>query len=98
MHVIQQRIVSECMYKPGTGMYYLLAFRISNEAGKQRKAGKVPQVSNMEVGARAISEKDKIKSTLFFMLQSKPVFCLKFFSALRGLSHRRGHVLRSFVT
>ena len=33
-----------------------------------------------------------------FMLQSKPVFCLKLSSALRGLSHRRGHVLRSFVT
>ena len=32
----------------------------------------------------------------FFMLQSKPVFCLKLSSALRGLSHRRGHVLRSF--
>ena len=27
----------------------------------------------------------------FFVLQSKPVFCLKLSSALRGLSHRRGH-------
>ena len=33
-----------------------------------------------------------------FMLQSKPVFSLKLSSALRGLSHRRGHVLRSLVT
>ena len=33
----------------------------------------------------------------FFMLQSKSVFCLKLPSALRGLSHRRGHVLMSFV-
>ena len=29
------------------------------------------------------------------MLQSKPVFRLKLSSALRVLSHRRGHVLRS---
>ena len=34
----------------------------------------------------------------FFMLQSKPVFSLKLSSASRGLSHRRGHVLRSFAT
>ena len=47
MHVIQQRIVSDGMYKPGVVVpvqYVLMAFRISNEAGKQRKAGKVPQV------------------------------------------------------
>ena len=31
------------------------------------------------------------------MLQSKPVFQLKLSSASRGLSHRRGQMLRSFV-
>ena len=47
MHVIEQRVVFDGMYKPGVVVpvqYVLLAFRISNEAGKQRKAGKVSQV------------------------------------------------------
>ena len=36
--------------------------------------------------------------SLLFIAPFKPVHTLKFSLALRGLSYRRGHVLRSFVT
>ena len=59
-----------------------MAFRISNEAGKQRKAGKVPQVIVWKGALRgqgwAIPEKDKIRYVYvgdFLLMGGVTLFC-----------------------